>query len=264
MVGISTLPTEVRLMIFKDVFEKADINAIAHPLLHVSRDIRSEYITIFSGKISLHVSAWLQPGRKKQPNLTITRDCDGEAVLTRRCTGRSDGFGSGSKFGDYCDDSEMILRPHSIETVSLVSTNNCYAGCHSRWGYMVDEPFKAFADSPFAWWIQHLSSIRLAPCLSHHSALKEVTICYKVKLKPELTVTAFAKVKERTLPFAYGYAYTDPQAIAVVKSAENRLAAWLEKTPCTFTHAWILELMREACMTDYVHQIDGIPQIGDA
>lgn len=246
-------------MICKDVFEKADINAIAHPLLHVSRDIRSEYITTFSGKISLHVSDWLQPGRTKQPNLTIRRDCDDEAVLPRRC--RSGGFGNRSKFGNYCDNDNLIPRPHSIEVAFLVSRNN-ETGHHSRWGYMVDEPFKAFANSTFAWWIQHLSSVRLAPCRSRHSAMKTVEICYEIKLKPELTARVFAKVKEPT--FAYGYTYLEPQATAVVKSAENRLAAWLEKTPCTFTHAWILELMREACMTDYVHQIDGIPQVGDA
>ncbi|KAH0027966.1 hypothetical protein KCU78_g3789, partial [Aureobasidium melanogenum] len=99
MPGLLNLSTELRLAIFKDIFEQEDERALTHPLLHVCQTTRIEYIDVLSGQFSLNIvgipGAGYSTGYEAAillwrmyeshiPKLSIIRNHDGTHMLPRR------------------------------------------------------------------------------------------------------------------------------------------------------------------------------------
>lgn len=141
------LATEIRLMIFEEVFREVSGNVISHPLLHVCRTTRSEYIATFSGKISLYIAGWCTPfeDKKPKPTFTIRRSSDGEYVLPRRLNPR------------YNHPPACLSHIERVHTL--------------RWS---EDDFEAFANSPFSWWISHLHKVVFDPFILEYGDQESV------------------------------------------------------------------------------------------
>lgn len=163
--GLMDLATEIRLMIFEEVFQKAVGNAIRHPLLYVCHATRVEYIAAISGKISLYMAGWCSPFESQKPNPTfiIRRNSNKKLLLPRRVPG-------------------YILRLSGISDV-----HDTYIPPWLR------EDFEAFAESPFSWWIHHLESVVFEVFILEGLISWDAFIGFKIERKDCLTPMALTR-----------------------------------------------------------------------
>lgn len=222
------LATEIRLMIFKEVFEEADGNVISHPLLHVCRTTRLEYTAAFSGKISLYMTGWCTTfgGQKPKPTFIIKRGSDDKCVLPRRLTSGHD------------------LVSNGMPNMDTLPT--------SGW---LEEDFEAFAKSPFSWWMSRLQRVVFDPFILRHQNPFEAFVTFEVKRKDGLTPIALTS--SHILHPGEDLGPLDRKMLIV---AEARIAQWKalaenqddEQRLSTFTHGWISKFMKTVVNDDFM------------
>lgn len=229
--GLMDLATEIRLMIFGEVFREADGNAISHPLLYVCRTTRLEYIAAFSGKLSLALTGWCTPftDQKPKPTFIISRSSDGKCILPRRW---DPGYGH-----------MPSIMPH----MASVHT--------SRW---LEEDFEAFANSPFSWWMSHVQRVVFDPFILQYLNPFEAFITFEVKRKDRLIPMAVTSSH-----ILYPGEDLRPLDRKITILAEARIAQWkaLTENPddeerlTTFTHCWISDFVRTVVDDDFIGDV---------
>ncbi|KAG9844310.1 hypothetical protein KCU98_g7393, partial [Aureobasidium melanogenum] len=125
MPGLLDLSTELRLAIFEEVFNEADIDALTHPLLHVCHTTRAEYTDVLSGRFSMNVVGIPGAGYHKR----CQSGHRGALLLGRMYESLT------PKLSMIRDHDRTQMRPRKKKM-----------------------DFFAFADSPFAWLIEHARS----------------------------------------------------------------------------------------------------------
>ena len=165
MPGLLDLSTELRLMILKDVFDQEDKRALTHPLLHVCRTTRLEYIDAFSGQFSLHVIGI--PGHNYDKS------------LQSKC-------------------SNPVLSPLYKARIAELYINCDCDGASMHHSSKKGMDLFAFADSSFSWLIEHARSALIIPLYTElyyeHDDDSEIwnerCLNYNIIFKPEFKIEA--------------------------------------------------------------------------
>lgn len=203
------LPTELRIMVCKHVYDTGGEKALLHPLLHVSHHLRQEYIHAFSGHICLHISGEIMSRQKlgsykeegapatEKSYFMITRDNGPSLNVTARAAPYNNTLHRKS------------FQTHLSYVWPEVRTANPYAGAEFRDSTNTgEETYHSFGRSPYVWVLQHLRRVTLDyfymyPCISYEVICKpKFEITPSVQLFGCLTDSISRAEKQKVLGFA--------------------------------------------------------------